>query len=83
MGYRRRRNIHRFSGINCCTCVLGIGFSVKYGQKKADASLEGCGETSNMGLALLRYILAGIGMEVEGFRRLGQRSLADGLGSLS
>ena len=35
--------IHRFSGINCCTCVLGIGFSAKSGQKKTEVTLGDAG----------------------------------------
>lgn len=31
-------------GKTFCTCVLAIGFSKKYGLKKTDALLGGCGE---------------------------------------
>lgn len=33
----RKKNVHRYSGKNCCTGILGIGFSEKYGQQETDA----------------------------------------------
>lgn len=29
--------VHRYSGKNCCTGILGIGFSEKYGQQETNA----------------------------------------------
>lgn len=37
-------HLHRLSGKSCCACILDIGFSEKYSQKKTDALLEGCRE---------------------------------------
>lgn len=53
--------------------ILGIGFSEKYGQKETDALPGGRGmqgEWSSMGLALLRWVSAGMEVEVGRFRRL-------------
>lgn len=64
-----------FSEKNRCTCVLGIAFSEKYGRKKTDTLLGAMqGERSSVHLAPLRWVLAGLGMEVRRFKRLGQRS---------
>lgn len=35
--------MHRYSGKNCCTGILGMGFSEKYGQKETYALPGGCG----------------------------------------
>lgn len=66
--------VHRLSGKNRCTCVLGIGFSETDGREKADAPLWEVQGGSNVHLALLRRGPARMGMESERLKRLGQRS---------
>lgn len=38
-----------FPGKNCCACVLGIGFSEKYGRKKTDNPAGGDAERAVQG----------------------------------